>query len=93
MADFKIRTENIKPAKILDYFVETNEDRKIIDRLKSEAPIILVGSRGVGKSFLMRVAEAELKNDFETNRVLPVYISPKFPHHCNEAGGMMPNWV
>lgn len=75
MADFKIRTENIKPAKILDYFVETNDDRKIIDRLKSESPIILVGSRGVGKSFLMRVAEAELRNDFENNRVLPVYIS------------------
>jgi len=75
MADFKIRTENIKPAKILDYFVETNEDRKIIDRLKSETPIILVGSRGVGKSFLMRVAEAELMTAFETNRVLPVYIS------------------
>jgi hypothetical protein len=75
MADFKIRTETIKPAKILEYFVETTEDRKIIDRLKSENPIILVGSRGVGKSFLMRVAEAELKNAFETNRVLPVYIS------------------
>ena len=75
MADFKIRTENIKPSKILEYFVETSDDRKIVERLKSDTPIVLVGSRGVGKSFLMRVAEAELKNDFEQKRTLPVYIS------------------
>lgn len=75
MTDFKIRTENIKPNKILDYFVETSDDRSIIDRLKSDSPIILVGSRGVGKSFLMRVAEAELRDNFDNNRVLPVYIS------------------
>ena len=75
MTDFKIRTENIKPTKILDYFVETNDDRKIIERLKSDSPIILIGSRGVGKSFLMRVAEAELRETFESERVLPVYIS------------------
>ncbi len=75
MTDFKIRTENIKPTKILDYFVETIHDRKIIDRLKSDSPIILIGSRGVGKSFLMRVAEAELRGSFKSQRVLPVYIS------------------
>ncbi len=75
MSDFKIRTENIKPTKILDYFVETKEDRIIIDRLKSDAPVILVGSRGVGKSFLLRVAEAELKQELGTKRVLPVYVS------------------
>lgn len=75
MTDFKIRTENIKPTKILEYFVETSDDRVIIERLKSDSPIILVGSRGVGKSFLMRVAEAELRDDFDNNKVLPVYIS------------------
>ena len=75
MTDFKIRTENIKPTQILEYFVETTEDRRIVDRLKSETPVILIGSRGVGKSFLLRVAEAELKNDFDTKRILPVYVS------------------
>jgi len=75
MTDFKIRTENIKPNRILDYFVEANDDRMIINRLKSDSPIILVGSRGVGKSFLMRVAEAELRESFESTKVLPVYIS------------------
>jgi hypothetical protein len=75
MSDFKIRTETIKPTKILDYFVETKEDRSIIERLKSDAPVILVGSRGVGKSFLLRVAEAELKRDLDQLKVLPVYVS------------------
>jgi len=75
MSDFKIRTEYIKPAKILDYFVETKEDRKIVDRLKGDSPIVLVGSRGVGKSFLLRVAEAELKKEMEELNVLPVYVS------------------
>lgn len=75
MSDFKIRTETIKPTKILDYFVETKEDRSIIERLKSDAPVILVGSRGVGKSFLLRVAEAELKRDIDKLKVLPVYVS------------------
>ena len=75
MSEFKFRTENIKPTKIFDYFVETGEDRKIIDRLKSETPVILVGSRGVGKSFLLRVAEAELQKEFNSGRILAVYIS------------------
>jgi len=75
MSDFKIRTETIKPSKILDYFVETKDDRKIVDRLKSDVPIVLVGSRGVGKSFLLRVAEAELKRDISEKNVVPVYLS------------------
>ncbi|MBT78988.1 MAG: hypothetical protein CL587_01180 [Alteromonadaceae bacterium] len=75
MTDFKIRTETIKPTKILDYFVETSEDRSIIERLKSDSPIVLVGSRGVGKSFLLRVVEAELKRDLEQHKILPVYVS------------------
>lgn len=75
MSEFRIRTETIKSSEILDYFVENKDDRQIVDRLKSTVPVILVGSRGVGKSFLLRVAEAELKNELESENVLPVYIS------------------
>lgn len=71
--DFFIRTEEIKPEEILDYFVETEQDRSIVNALKSRNPVILVGSRGVGKSFLLRVAEAELLSSFEIDRVFPVY--------------------
>ena len=60
---------------LYNYFVETKEDRAIVERLKSDSPVILVGSRGVGKSFLLRVAEAELKRDLAQKCVLPVYVS------------------
>lgn len=75
MDELLFRTEDIADEEILDYFVETEKDRVIIDQLKSKTPIILVGSRGVGKSFLMKVAQIELSRDFKTSKVLPVYLT------------------
>lgn len=75
MADYFIRTEDIANDEILKLFVETARDREIIDALKSRNPIILLGSRGVGKSFLMKVAQAEMLRDFDAENVLPVYVS------------------
>lgn len=68
------RTEDIKPEEILKYFVDLNHSRKIIDVLKDRSPVVLRGSRGVGKSFAMRVAEQELEISFTTDRILPVYV-------------------
>lgn len=67
MTDFFYRTEVIRSDEILDYFVETKEDRIIIDTLKSHNPVILIGSRGIGKSFLLKVAQCELESDFDKN--------------------------
>lgn len=75
MADFFFRTEDIRPDEVLDYFVETSKDRQVVDALKNRNPVVLVGSRGVGKSFLLRVAQKELMDAFEVDRVFPVYIS------------------
>lgn len=75
MSDFLFRTEDIRPEDIDKYFVETGKDREIIDSLKSSNPVILVGSRGVGKSFLLRVAQKELQDSFEKERIFPVYVS------------------
>jgi hypothetical protein len=75
MNDFFFRTEDIKPEEVIRYFAETKQDRQIIEALKNRNPTILVGSRGVGKSFLLRVAEQELKSNFESARILPVYLS------------------
>jgi hypothetical protein len=75
MSDFFFRTEDIGPANILDYFVETDEDRSAVEQLKGRNPTVLIGSRGVGKSFLMRVAEQELVNGFQTHKVVPVYVT------------------
>lgn len=75
MSDFFFRTEDIGPRDILELFVETDEDRSAVEQLKSRTPTVLIGSRGVGKSFLMRVAEQELSKDFKKQRVVPVYIT------------------
>lgn len=75
MTDFFIRTEDIRPDEVAHYFVETAEDRKIIDALKGRNPTIVVGSRGVGKSFLLRMAEFELSSSLRENGAFPVYVS------------------
>ncbi|MGJ5080662.1 ORC-CDC6 family AAA ATPase [Bradyrhizobium sp. HKCCYLS3013] len=75
MIDFFFRTEDIRPEAVVDYFVETAQDRATVDALKNRNPTILIGSRGVGKSFLLRVAQRELAVSFEQDRVFPVYLS------------------
>lgn len=75
MSELLFRTEDIPNEDILDLFVETSQDRDIIEKIKSISPIILVGSRGVGKSFLMKVSEAELDKNFKTDKILPVYLT------------------
>lgn len=75
MSDFFFRTEDLRPEEVLTYFVETQQDRNIVNALKNRNPTILVGSRGVGKSFLLRVAQKELSDSFESDRIFPVYMS------------------
>lgn len=75
MTDFFYRTEDINPAEVEQYFVETAQDRRVIDHLKGRHPTIVVGSRGVGKSFLLRIAQLEMQREFETKKVLPVYLT------------------
>lgn len=74
-ADLFYRTEDLDPEEVIEYYVETNTDREIVDFLKSRTPVVLKGSRGVGKSFLLRVAEQEMGNEFEDRRQLPVYLT------------------
>jgi hypothetical protein len=69
------RTEDLRLDEVFDYFVETAQDRRVIDALKGRSPVILRGSRGVGKSFLLRVAEKEMQDQFASAQVLPVYVT------------------
>lgn len=75
MVEFFYRTEDIPVSDILTFFVHTDHDRKTVDQLKGTGPVLLEGSRGTGKSFLLRVAEQELRNAFSETRVLPVYLT------------------
>jgi hypothetical protein len=72
---FVIRTEDLRPEEILKVFVPTERDRQLVAGLRAPTPLIIEGSRGTGKSLLLRVCEQEQLADFATDRVLPVYVS------------------
>ena len=73
MTDFYLRTESIKKDEILNLFVKSKQDEQIVKALRSSEPCILEGSRGSGKSFLMRVAQQEIENDKKNN--IAVFVS------------------
>lgn len=75
MTDFYLRTESIKPDDIQRLSVINAQDKSIISALCSAEPCLLEGSRGTGKSFLMRVAEQELEARSGKGLVLPVFVS------------------
>ena len=72
---FVIRTEDLRPEEVLDLFVPTEKDLQLIEKLKSATPLILEGSRGTGKSFLIRVSEQQQIKEFRKTNVIPVYVS------------------
>ncbi|MDH2326411.1 hypothetical protein QCN27_05995 [Cereibacter sp. SYSU M97828] len=70
---FYLRTESIKSEELMDLSVLSSSDQAIISALKSAEPCLVEGSRGTGKSFLMRVAESQIETDKSGS--LPVFVS------------------
>lgn len=62
---FYLRTESIRSDQILDLSVLNSSDQAVLLALKSPEPCLIEGSRGTGKSFLMRVAEAQIEQEFQ----------------------------
>lgn len=75
MSEALIRTEDLTIEEVNRLYVDTIVDRENIEALKSNQPLLLIGSRGTGKTMLMKKAESELTDEFEKKRVLPVYTS------------------
>ncbi|MFN6262743.1 MAG: hypothetical protein ACK4XG_08015 [Chromatiaceae bacterium] len=73
MTQFYLRTESIKSTDIKQLSVFNSEDLSIINALKSSEPCLLEGSRGTGKSFLMKVAEIEIEET--DNKSVPVFVA------------------
>ena len=73
MNNFIFRSEELTSEQVQDFYVESNEDREIVTKLMSQNPILLIGSRGVGKTFLFKVACSDLDEDFPEKRILPVF--------------------
>lgn len=75
MSKFYYRTESIRKDELASLFVESEIEREIINLFKSKSHIVLEGSRGSGKSFLMKIAQNEIMNDYSNDKILPVYIT------------------
>lgn len=73
MSEFYLRTESIKASEIINLSVVNAADIALIKALKSPEPCLLEGSRGTGKSFLMKVAEIEIEN--ENSFALSVFVT------------------
>ncbi|MEU2089680.1 ORC-CDC6 family AAA ATPase [Nocardia beijingensis] len=73
--ELHFRTEDLTLDDVGRFFVETEFDRQTIDILKSRKTVVLQGARGVGKSFLLRMAQREIAEDFENSKALAVYIT------------------
>ncbi|QIR36707.1 zinc ribbon domain-containing protein [Tolypothrix sp. PCC 7910] len=71
------RCEDLIYSQISDLTVVGDFERKVIDTIKGIGAHLLEGSRGVGKSMLLRQAEIEMDRDFLEHRKLGVYISFK----------------
>lgn len=75
MSELYFRAEDLKPEEIVRFFVASELDEQTVEALQSRRPIIIVGSRGVGKSFLMRYAAAKQGDGYATGGTIPVYLS------------------
>ncbi|MGW2487492.1 ORC-CDC6 family AAA ATPase [Streptomyces sp. NPDC001606] len=73
--ELHFRTEDLTLEDVGKYFVETDFDRQTIDVLKSKKTVVLQGARGVGKSFLLKVAQKEMDEDFANSKTLAVYVT------------------
>lgn len=70
-----LRAEDIHLDEIFDYYVPFSIDENIVNQIMSISPALLIGSRGTGKTMLLRVAELRLQNRIDCLKVLPLTVS------------------
>lgn len=71
------RSEDLKLQEVRELGVVTDFERGIIDSMKSPGAHLLQGARGVGKTTLLRLTEAEMDSAFPSTKILAVYINFK----------------
>lgn len=67
------RTESLDEEFIKKYYIDRNDGK--IERLLDKEQYLLEGSRGIGKTMLMKMAEIKANTSFNTEGVLAVWIS------------------
>ena len=67
------RTESLDEKLISKYFID--RDNSKLSRLQDSEQYLLEGSRGVGKTMLMKASMLKTQQDFGKNSILPVWVS------------------
>lgn len=75
MSELIFRTEELTDKQIADLYVASEYEQDIIDKLKAPSPVLLIGSRGVGKSFLFKITEIQMRQEFLEKKILPVFLT------------------
>ena len=74
LGDFIVdRTESLNDKSIQDYYIDTQHSH--IDRLLDSEQYILEGSRGIGKTMLLRSAEIRATEEFGKESILAVWVN------------------
>ncbi|KZS46453.1 hypothetical protein AWU65_11270 [Paenibacillus glucanolyticus] len=71
------RTEDLTSEEIIEYGCVSNNEQSILKLLCGPGCHLLEGSRGVGKSMLLRLAELSLDESFPVEKVVGVYVNFK----------------
>ncbi|QNQ21523.1 zinc ribbon domain-containing protein [Kosakonia sp. SMBL-WEM22] len=71
------RTEDLELKQVQQLAVLGDFEKYVVSKLKIAGSHLIQGARGIGKSMLLRAAEAELDNDFPTKKIVGVYVNFK----------------
>jgi Cdc6-like AAA superfamily ATPase len=70
-----LRAEDFRSEQLANYYVPFGSDESIVKRIIDGSQILLVGSRGTGKTMLLRMAEIRLLEQFSDRKILPLFVS------------------
>lgn len=71
------RCEDLNYQQVRALSVLGDYEKNIVSKLKQSGAHLLMGSRGVGKSMLLRTAEIEMDDEFTSEKALAVYVNFK----------------
>lgn len=71
------RTEDLELKQVKQLAVLGEFEKDVVAKLKIAGSHLIQGARGIGKSMLLRAAEAELDSDFPVKKIVGVYVNFK----------------
>lgn len=93
MMSFTLRTEDLSIEEISKFYVDTKHDRENVEFLKSNVTGLLIGSRGTGKTMLLKIAQKELLEKFPHDRILPIFVSFSSAALVNNEEEIFKKWM